>query len=75
VIDNGPGIDPKYRRRIFRKFFRVPAGDVQGASGFGLGLSYVRKIVRAHHWKIKLESATGEGCKFILIIPEKDWNG
>jgi len=69
--DNGPGIDPKYRKRIFQKFFRIPTGNVHDVKGFGLGLYYVKLICRAHKWKIWLDPEPGTGTKFIIEIPDK----
>jgi len=67
--DHGPGIAPAHQRRVFDKFFRVPAGNASAVPGFGLGLYYVRNVVAAHGWKIALNSATGQGCTFTLTLP------
>jgi two-component system phosphate regulon sensor histidine kinase PhoR len=69
--DNGPGIDPKYRRRIFHKFFRVPTGNIHDVKGFGLGLYYVKLICHAQKWKIRLDTEQKKGTKFIIEIPNK----
>jgi two-component system phosphate regulon sensor histidine kinase PhoR len=69
--DDGPGIDPKYRKRIFHKFFRIPTGNVHDVKGFGLGLYYVKLICRAHKWKIWLDPEPVTGTKFIIEIPDK----
>jgi two-component system phosphate regulon sensor histidine kinase PhoR len=69
VSDNGIGIEKKYQQKIFDKFYRVPTGNVHDVKGFGIGLNYVKSIVRNHHWTIQLESKPGEGSTFILIIP------
>lgn len=71
VSDNGPGIAPRYRRRVFDKFFRIPSGNIHNVKGFGLGLYYVRIICRAHHWKIRLRSEPGTGAIFTIEIPLK----
>jgi two-component system, OmpR family, phosphate regulon sensor histidine kinase PhoR len=58
--DNGIGISKKYRKKIFNRFYRIPTGNVHNVKGFGLGLDYVRKILKAHHWEIKVdENPTG----------------
>jgi two-component system phosphate regulon sensor histidine kinase PhoR len=69
IIDNGIGISKEYYNKVFRKFYRIPTGNIYNVKGFGLGLSYVKRIVSAHKWKIKIESNEGEGCKFIISIP------
>jgi two-component system phosphate regulon sensor histidine kinase PhoR len=71
VQDQGIGIAPEYRKKIFNQFFRIPYGDVHNVKGFGIGLSYVKQIVRAHHWKLDLESTLGKGSTFIITIPQK----
>lgn len=71
VSDNGIGIAPEHQRKIFNKFYRVPTGNVHNVKGFGIGLSYVQQIVKAHGWKIQLESEPEKGSTFRLIIPLK----
>ena len=68
IEDNGIGVAQKYREKIFKKFFRVPTGNIHDVKGFGLGLDYVKNIVKAHKWKIHLESEQGRGSKFVIII-------
>jgi len=69
VSDNGLGIDPKYHKLVFRKFYRVPSGDLHDVKGFGLGLYYVYIICKAHKWRIRLISDAGKGASFIIEIP------
>ncbi|WP_372949420.1 sensor histidine kinase [Mariniphaga sp.] len=69
--DNGIGISKKYRKKIFNRFYRVPTGNVHNVKGFGLGLDYVRKIVKAHKWVIKVDENPEGGSIFTLIIPQR----
>ena len=70
IEDNGIGISKEHEMRIFDKFFRVPTGNVHDVKGFGLGLYYVRKIIDAHHWQIRVKSQAGTGTTFTLEIPK-----
>jgi two-component system, OmpR family, phosphate regulon sensor histidine kinase PhoR len=69
VADNGPGIAPEYKNKIFEKFFRVPTGDTHNAKGYGLGLSYVAHVVEKHQGHILVDSTTGDGTKFTITLP------
>ena len=71
ISDNGPGIHPKFRNKVFRKFYRVPSGNLHDVKGFGLGLFYVKNICRAHQWNIRIENKTTSGACFIIEIPCK----
>jgi len=70
-IDNGIGISKDQRKKIFKKFYRVPTGNVHNVKGFGLGLDYVQKITVAHKWKINVDENPKGGSIFTLTIPKR----
>jgi two-component system phosphate regulon sensor histidine kinase PhoR len=69
IKDNGKGIAKQDMERIFQKYFRVNEGDVHNVKGYGLGLSYVKEVVRRHKGKVHLKSGLGIGTEVTLTIP------
>ena len=63
VADTGPGIPPAELERIFDLYF------TSKAEGTGLGLSLVHRIVSEHDARIEVQSALGEGTRFIILLP------
>lgn len=73
VRDNGLGISIKDRLIIFEKFERAAATERSakgGATGFGLGLNYVQRVIEAHEGTIALNSIEGEYSEFIIHLPK-----
>ncbi|NQX41624.1 HAMP domain-containing histidine kinase [Pedobacter steynii] len=70
ISDTGIGIPEKYHDDIFERFFRV-SSDHDATGSFGLGLSYVKKVVELHEGSIGLESKLSIGSTFLISIPFK----
>ncbi|ULQ56504.1 HAMP domain-containing histidine kinase [Flavihumibacter rivuli] len=69
VKDNGIGIEKQYLPFLYKKFYRIPTGDVHDVKGFGLGLNFVKKVVDAHRGKINIQSIPGIGTIFSITLP------
>ncbi len=67
VRDTGPGIAVKDQQRIFERFGRARPG--RGEEGSGLGLAIVTAIAEAHGGTATVESAYGQGSRFMISIP------
>jgi signal transduction histidine kinase len=71
VSDNGPGIPPEYRERIFTRFAQTEEG--RKARGFGLGLAFCRAAIQAHDGAIRAEGGLdGTGSSFVFSLPAGD---
>ena len=69
VEDDGPGIAPEHRESIFDRFWRPDDARARPGGGSGLGLAIVRQIAEAHGGTVEVESAPGEGARFVLRLP------
>jgi len=68
VIDDGPGIPPEDRDRIFDPFYRGKSATKSGAKGTGLGLAIVRDYVEMHHGSVRALAA--KGAHFRVLLPK-----
>jgi len=71
VTDRGIGISPMELKRIFRRFYRIPATVAVRAKGSGLGLFIVRSVAKKHRGRAFAESlGAGQGSTFTLLLPK-----
>jgi heavy metal sensor kinase len=69
VRDNGPGIPPEHRTRIFERFYRVDKARARQEGGTGLGLSIVEWAVAAHRGKVEVDNHNKSGSIFRVRLP------
>jgi PAS domain S-box-containing protein len=67
IRDTGPGIDRALRERVFEPFFTTK----EAGQGTGLGLTVCRSIIDRHGGSIRVDSASGGGCRFVVTIPQQ----
>jgi signal transduction histidine kinase len=71
VDDNGTGIAAEHLSRVFTPFFTTKSEG----NGTGLGLSIVKSIVESHQGDIRVESARGQGTRFVIVLPISQQSG
>ncbi len=69
VADEGIGIAPEERTRIFERFYRVDNASSRKTQGAGLGLFLVKAVVEAHGGRVWVESTPGKGSQFNVALP------
>ncbi|HNJ70982.1 MAG TPA: ATP-binding protein, partial [bacterium] len=69
VTDNGPGVAPEDRTKVFERFYRAGDEMTRTTKGTGLGLYIVKRIVEAHRGTIDCQSAMEGGAAFTVSIP------
>jgi two-component system phosphate regulon sensor histidine kinase PhoR len=70
VCDDGCGIPPEDRERVFERFYQVQRSRSGPERGTGLGLSIVRHAVSALRGAVRLESELGRGTRVLVTIPQ-----
>jgi len=73
ISDQGPGVAPAHRQRIFEPYVQI--GEESGAGGLGLGLAICRRLVEAHGGAISVEGRPEGGSRFVFTIPASDAHG
>ncbi|MEV4803338.1 HAMP domain-containing sensor histidine kinase [Nonomuraea sp. NPDC049421] len=68
VLDDGAGIAPEHRERVFQRFMRLDAARNRDAGGTGLGLPIAREIAGTHHGTLRIEDSE-TGARFVLRLP------
>ncbi|MCR6656258.1 MAG: ATP-binding protein [Opitutus sp.] len=69
VRDDGPGLTPEAKTRIFERFYRVDKARSREQGGTGLGLAIVKHVVQAHGGEVRVESTPGHGATFYFTLP------
>jgi signal transduction histidine kinase len=69
VADNGVGIPPEYRDKIFEKFVQVERKQAHLRTGAGLGLTFCKMVIETHGGNIRVESELNKGSAFIFTLP------
>jgi two-component system, OmpR family, phosphate regulon sensor histidine kinase PhoR len=71
ISDKGKGMSENVIKKIFEKFYREETGNIHNVKGHGLGLTYVKNIIKLHNGGIKVVSKLHKGTTFIVRIPLK----
>jgi signal transduction histidine kinase len=79
IQDEGPGFTVEDRAKMFRRYARLSAKPTDGEPSTGLGLSIVKKLVKAMNGKLTCESVPGHGAAFTVSLPRpkispQSWN-
>jgi signal transduction histidine kinase len=69
ISDNGPGIPPEERSKIFAKFYQIEGSFTGQIEGMGLGLALVKRVVEEHDGHVHVDSELGKGSTFTISLP------
>ncbi|MCE1197753.1 MAG: HAMP domain-containing histidine kinase [Marinilabiliales bacterium] len=71
ITDHGMGIPASEIKNIFDKYYRIPKGNQHNTKGFGIGLYYVREVLRVHGATIQVHSEVGKGSCFTISFKKE----
>lgn len=71
ISDNGKGINKKYAKNIFDRFYRIDRGRSREQGGSGLGLAITKEIIELHNGVIKLDTAYKKGTRFVMSFEKE----
>jgi signal transduction histidine kinase len=71
VGDDGPGIAPADRARVFERFVRLDPDRARSGGGTGLGLAIVAEVVAAHRGRVTIDDRRGGGTRIIVTLPQQ----
>jgi signal transduction histidine kinase len=74
VADDGPGIPPADRARVFDRFVRLDTDRARAGGGSGLGLAIVAQIVAAHQGTVDITDRAGDGTLVVIQLPLESSN-
>jgi two-component system phosphate regulon sensor histidine kinase PhoR len=70
IMDEGIGIPQRLNEKVFEKFFRIQQGSIHNVKGFGLGLNFVKNVIRSHRGRIRLFSELNKGTEVNIFLPK-----
>ena len=68
VTDNGPGIPPEHREKIFQRFYQIEKFHTGNVAGVGLGLPLARRLIERHGGTVEIDSQVGQGSTFRITV-------
>jgi len=69
VTDQGPGIPPQDRGRVWQPFTRLPEATRSGKGGTGIGLAVVRSAIERHGGRVSIDAAPSGGARVVVLLP------
>jgi len=69
ILDNGIGISKTEIKKIFNTLYRISTGNIHNIRGYGIGLSYTKKIIEMQGGTISIESQLNKGSSFRITLP------